>query len=44
MTATNRIGCSEFQQSLLNRRSFIKAGMLGLGASGLSLSDLLRKR
>ena len=42
MTATNRIGCSEFQQSLLNRRSFIKAGMLGLGASGLSLSDLLR--
>ena len=42
MAVTNRIGCSEFRSSLLSRRSFLKAGALGLGASGLSLADVLR--
>ena len=36
-----RIGCPDFHRTLgLNRRSFLKAGMLG--ATGLSLADLLR--
>jgi hypothetical protein len=36
-----RQGCADFQRSLcLDRRSFVKAGVLG--ASGLSLSQLLR--
>ncbi len=36
-------GCSEFRRSLkTGRRSFIKAGMLGLGAAGLNLSDVLQ--
>jgi hypothetical protein len=36
-----RIGCREFRENLrLNRRGFVKAGILG--ASGLSLSELLR--
>ena len=39
--APNRIGCAEFRQQLrANRRSFLKAG--GLGLAGLTLSDLLR--
>lgn len=42
MAVTNRLGCSEFRSSLLSRRSFLKAGALGLGASGLSLADVLR--
>jgi PAS domain-containing protein len=37
----NRIGCAEFRQQLrASRRSFLKAG--GLGVAGLTLSDLLR--
>jgi hypothetical protein len=36
----DRIGCAEFRQSLLHRRSFLKAGILGVG--GLCLSELLR--
>jgi hypothetical protein len=37
----SRIGCADFQRSLqLNRRGFLKAGILG--TAGLSLSDLLR--
>ena len=38
----NRIGCAEFRDYLarLDRRSFLRAGMLG--ATGLSLSQLLR--
>jgi uncharacterized protein (DUF1501 family) len=38
----NRIGCDEFRDILRrpDRRSFVKAGLLG--AAGLSLSDLLR--
>ena len=37
----NRIGCREFQKRLgIERRSFLKLGLLGL--AGLSLSDLLR--
>jgi hypothetical protein len=42
MTAhtSTRLGCSEFRRSLaLDRRSFIKAGILG---AGLSLADVLR--
>jgi len=40
MTApATRLGCSEFRRSLLDRRSFLKAGVLG---AGLSLADLLR--
>ncbi len=36
-----RIGCTDFRQTLLpDRRSFVKAGVLG--AAGLSLTDLLR--
>ncbi len=36
-----RIGCAEFRRHLrLDRRSFLRAGMLG--AAGLSLADLLR--
>lgn len=36
-----RIGCAEFQQTLqLNRRGFVKAGVLGL--TGLNLAGLLR--
>jgi hypothetical protein len=42
MAVTNRLGCSEFRSSLLSRRSFLQAGALGLGASGLSLADVLR--
>src|SRR6516162_10257596 len=35
------VGCSEFHRDLrLNRRSFVKAGILG--SSGLALADLLR--
>jgi hypothetical protein len=37
----NRIGCPEFHRTLsLNRRTFLRAGMLG--ATGLALADLLR--
>src|SRR5258706_14733356 len=37
----NRLGCAEFRRCLaLDRRSFLKAGLLGF--SGLSLPDLLR--
>src|SRR5580704_15648773 len=37
----DRRGCSEFHQNLrLNRRSFVKAGILG--STGLALADLLR--
>jgi hypothetical protein len=38
----NRLGCAEFREHLrqIDRRTFIRAGMLG--ASGLALSDLLR--
>ncbi|MBI1375106.1 MAG: DUF1501 domain-containing protein [Phycisphaera sp.] len=38
----NHIGCPEFRRHLrqLDRRSFLRAGMVGLG--GLSLADLLR--
>lgn len=40
----NRLGCREFQENLrTSRRGFIKAGMLGLGAGGFGLSDLLRQ-
>ena len=36
-----RIGCADFRRSLkMDRRSFVKAGVLG--TAGLSLSDLLR--
>ena len=36
------IGCDDFRQSLaLNRRGFLKAGVLG--SAGLTLSDLLRR-
>ncbi len=36
-----RVGCADFQRSLsLDRRSFLKAGVLG--TAGLSLADLLR--
>lgn len=42
MAAMNRLGCSEFQRTLLNRRSFLKAGALGFAAGGLSLTDVLR--
>ena len=36
------VGCREFHQDLLlNRRSFVKAGILG--SSGLALADLLRQ-
>src|SRR5438093_12061454 len=36
-----RIGCPEFREKLrLDRRSFLRAGMLG--AAGLTLADLLR--
>ncbi|MDP6555841.1 MAG: DUF1501 domain-containing protein [Pirellulaceae bacterium] len=39
--APDRIGCVEFRQQLqTSRRSFLKAG--GLGVAGLTLSDLLR--
>jgi hypothetical protein len=38
---TDKVGCAEFRQTLyLDRRSFIRAGMLG--SSGLALADLLR--
>jgi hypothetical protein len=38
-----RVGCAEFRQSLrLNRRSFLKAGVLG--TAGLSLAELLRRQ
>jgi len=42
MTAGNdRVGCAEFRRNLkIGRRGFLKAG--GLGAFGLTLSDLLR--
>ena len=41
MPLRERFGCTEFQQQLrLNRRSFLKAG--GLGIAGLTLADLLR--
>jgi hypothetical protein len=43
MPATNadRIGCDDFRRTLrLNRRGFVKAGLLG--AAGLGLPDLLR--
>jgi hypothetical protein len=41
MVSEARIGCAEFRQNLrVGRRSFVKAGVLG--ASGLSLADLLR--
>src|SRR5437773_9733050 len=37
----NRLGCAEFRRRLaLDRRSFLKAGILGF--AGLSLPDLLR--
>jgi len=38
----NRLGCAEFRQHLkqIDRRSFIRAGMLG--TAGLAMSDLLR--
>src|SRR5882672_10869197 len=38
----NRLGCAEFRQHLkeIDRRSFVRAGMLG--AAGLAMSDLLR--
>jgi hypothetical protein len=39
-TGTNRSGCDEFRRQLQDRRSFLRAGMLG--ASGLSLAGLLR--
>src|SRR5579885_806631 len=35
-----RQGCPEFRRSLLDRRGFLRAGMLG--TAGLTLSDLLR--
>jgi hypothetical protein len=35
-----RIGCAEFRRTLLGRRTFLRAGVLG--AAGLSLADLLR--
>ncbi len=35
-----RVGCDEFRRSLLNRRGFLQAGILG--ATGFSLADLLR--
>jgi hypothetical protein len=40
--STNKLGCSDFHQSLGNesRRAFLKAGLLG--ATGLSLSQLLK--
>ena len=39
--AGTRVGCADFHRSLrLDRRSFVKAGMLGAG--GLALGDLLR--
>src|SRR5437660_14322 len=39
--ATRRSGCKDFQRTLrLDRRSFVKAGVLGAG--GLALGDLLR--
>jgi hypothetical protein len=36
----NPVGCSEFRRTVLSRRSFLRAGLLG--AAGLSLADLLR--
>lgn len=40
---TSKRGCKEFRDTLQSsRRSFLKAGMLGLSAGGLSLSDVLR--
>lgn len=40
-SASDKIGCPEFRQLLaMERRGFLKAGLLGL--AGLSLSDLLR--
>ena len=37
----NRIGCAEFRRNLaIDRRSFVKAGALGLG--GLTLANLMR--
>src|SRR5258706_415416 len=42
MAATNRLGCSEFRESLLSRRGFLKAGALGFTAGGLTLTDVLR--
>ncbi len=39
--ARSRLGCEEFRQTLrLDRRGFVKAGILG--TAGLALSDLLR--
>jgi uncharacterized protein (DUF1501 family) len=35
-----RVGCDEFRATLLNRRGFVRAGVLG--TAGLSLSGLLR--
>ncbi len=35
-----RIGCEDFRRSLVGRRSFLRAGVLG--AAGLGLADLLR--
>lgn len=40
-TGNARIGCADFQRTLqMNRRSFVKAGVLG--TAGLGLADLLR--
>lgn len=38
--ANTKIGCPDFQRTLLSRRSFLHAGLLG--ATGLSLPQLLR--
>ncbi len=41
VSTDTRIGCEEFRRSLrMDRRSFLKAGLLG--TAGLSLADLLR--
>ena len=37
-----RIGCVDFRRTLLGRRTFLRAGVLG--AAGLSLADLLRSK
>ncbi|MBM81498.1 MAG: hypothetical protein CMJ78_13030 [Planctomycetaceae bacterium] len=41
MKSPNQLGCREFRSQLsMNRRSFLKAG--GLGVAGLTLADLLK--
>ena len=40
MPLAHRRGCSEMHRSVVSRRSFVKAGVLG--AAGLSLAELLR--